>query len=268
MDRMIRRFLLTCSAVVAILVPLPGLAADRFEIQVYDTDVGEPGQFGLELHSNYTLAGKRKGEYAGQIAQHGAGHLTFEPAIGLTDFLELGGYIQFLAAPDVGATFAGVKGRLKFVVPERLHLPLHLGLNIEVGRVPSRIEQDGWANEFRPIIAWTDGVWLLDINPIFGYALTGHEAFKPEFEPCGKIAWNTQRGFAIGAEYYSGLGLMGEGFAPLNDQAHIVFATLDLAAAKDGTHDTSWEFNLGVGRGLTGGTAAEWEVKSIVGRAF
>ena len=111
-------------------------------------------------------------------------------------------------------------------------------------------------------------MWLLDINPIFGYALTGPEAFKPDFEPCGKIAWNTQRGFAIGAEYYTGLGLMSRGFSALKDQEHIAYATLDLAAAKDGSHDSGWELNLGVGRGLTSGTSADWEVKSIVGRGF
>ena len=166
------------------------------------------------------------------------------------------------------ARYGGVKLRAKFVVPERLQLPVHLGLNVEVGLVPHSMEQSGWANEFRPILAWTDGVWFAGVNPIFGYALTGKDAFRPEFEPCGKLAWNTQKGFAIGAEYYSGLGLLSEGLATLKDQEHIVFATVDLAAAKDGTRDTGWEFNFGVGRGLTSGSSATWEVKSIVGRGF
>ena len=265
---MTSRFYLASLVAATLAWPLSALGADRFEIQVYDTDVNDPGSFALEMHTNFTPVGKRVGDYAGQIPQHRAGHLTFEPAVGLTDFLELGGYLQFLAEPGAGAQFAGAKGRLKFVAPERLHLPLHLGLNIEVGRVPHGVEQSGWANEFRPIIAWTDGVWLVDVNPIFGYALTGAAAFKPEFEPCAKLAWNTQHGFAVGAEYYSGLGLISEGFSTLRDQEHIVFATFDLAEAKDAHSESNWEFNAGIGRGLTSGTAATWEIKTIVGKGF
>jgi hypothetical protein len=32
-------------------------AQDRFEIQVYDTEVAEAFHFGLELHTNYVLSG-------------------------------------------------------------------------------------------------------------------------------------------------------------------------------------------------------------------
>lgn len=251
------------------LIALPVHALDQFEIQVYDDDVGEPGQFGLELHTNYTMKGQREAEFSGGVPSHQALRMTLEPAIGVTDWLELGAYLQFLVQPDAGARWAGGKVRAKFVVPERAKLPVHLGINVELGRVPAEIEEHGWANEFRPIVAWTNGVWTAAFNPIFGYALTGPDAFKPDIEPCGKVAWNTQRGFAVGVEYYAGLGLLSQGLSPLGQQEHLVFATIDLAHAKDATPDPdAWELNAAIGHGLTSGTAQEWVVKTIIGKGF
>jgi hypothetical protein len=164
------------------------------------------------------------------------------------------------------------------VLPEHvqrsLGLPVFLGLNAEVGRIPKAFEPNGWANEFRPIVGWRDDSWLVVVNPIFGYALTGPDRFKPELEPCGKIAWNTQRGFSLGAEYYAGLGAPGDGFLPWRSQAHLLFAVLDLAppAAQGGaaTHeqDSPWELNLGAGLGLTAETAQHLVLKVILGRSF
>ena len=251
------------------LQALPAQALDRFEIQVYDDDVNEPGSFGLEVHGNYTIVGHRSGDYPGAAPAHQAARLTLEPAIGVTDWLEFGAYLQFFVQPDAGALWGGAKVRAKFVVPERMHLPVHLGLNAELGIVPHALEQNGWANEFRPIVAWTDGVWTAAFNPIFGYALTGSERFKPEFEPCGKLSWNTQHGFAIGVEYYAGLGLLSEGFAPLGQQEHLAFAVFDLAPPKDAVENKkAWELNAAIGHGLTSGTAQEWVVKTIVGKPF
>jgi len=101
------------------------------------------------------------------------------------------------------------------VVPKRLGLPLFLGLNVEVGRVPRAVEEAGWANEFRPIVGWTNGWFLIDVNPIMGYALSGPEKYQLDFEPAGKVSVNTQLGFALGVEHYSGLGLLREGLSPL-----------------------------------------------------
>lgn len=263
--RILPRLLLLTLAAFAV----PAHAIDRFEIQVYDDDVAAPGQFGLEVHGNYTVVGQRSGDYPGAVPAHQTARMTLEPAIGVTEWLEFGAYLQFLVQPDVGARWGGAKVRAKFVVPERLHLPVHLGINVELGRVPAEIEEHGWANEFRPIVAWTNGVWTAALNPIFGYALTGPDKFKPEFEPCGKVSWNTQRGFAVGVEYYAGLGLMSEGFSPVGQQEHLAFATFDLAAPKDAAEDKkAWELNAAIGHGLTSGTAQEWVVKTIVGKPF
>ncbi len=252
------------------LWPRTGMALDQFEIQVYEAEVNRPGQFALELHSNYTFQGREHPDYTGELPPDRVGRFTLEPAIGITDYFELGGYLQTMVSPSEGAQWAGWKLRGKFVVPERLNWPVFVGLNIEVGRVPLSVEEHGWANEFRPIVGYRDGYVLLNFNPIFGYALSGPDRFRPDFEPAGKVAINTQLGFELGVEYYAALGYFNK-MSPLTNQEHLVFATFDLAhpahstAPEDGN---PWELNVAMGRGLTESTGRDWIIKTIVGRAF
>jgi hypothetical protein len=245
---------------------------DRFEIQVYEAEVNRPGQFGLELHSNYTIQGRKEAEYEGQIPPNHLARFTLEPALGVTDWFELGAYLQSLVAPDYGAKWGGAKLRAKLVVPERLHLPVFLGINLEIGHVPAAVADSGWANEFRPILGYRNGWVLVDVNPIFGYALSGPDQFKPDFQPAGKVAINTQAGFELGVEYYTSLGYWADGFSALRKQEHMLFAVMDLARPaseiQSEHEEDGWELNVAVGRGLTQGTGPDWIVKSIVGKAF
>jgi hypothetical protein len=252
------------------LVTTRALALDAFEIQVYEAEVNRPGQFGLELHSNASIQGHATPEYPEQIPPNHVARFTLEPALGITEWLELGAYLQTMITPH-GGKFGGAKLRAKFVLPERFCKPFFFGINAEVGRVPRTVEAEGWANEFRPIIGWSNGRFLVDVNPIFGYALSGPQRFRPDFEPAGKVAVNTDRGFMLGVEYYAGLGLVTSGFSPWRDQEHLVFATFDLVepvGQPEGQGANPWELNLGVGRSLTEGTPSRWLVKAIVGRAF
>ncbi len=274
------------SGVVAVLLalaaawPIPGAALDRFEIQVYQADINAPGQLGLELHLNYTFTGVDRPEYPGQVPPDQVGRLTLEPAVGVTEWLELGAYLQFMLAPGGDARFGGTKVRAKLVVPEsvqqRLGIPVFLGLNVELGRVPASVEQAGWANEFRPIVGWKDHRWLLVANPIFGYALSGPDRFRVDLEPCAKVAFDTQLGFAVGAEYYAGLGYIGSGFLPVRDQEHLLLGAVDLVAPARGrdvpagspAHASPWELNVALGGALTAATGQHFIAKAIVGRSF
>jgi len=249
-----------------LLAPSTAGATDPFEIQVYQPDLNPPGRFGLEVHLNQSLAGRRTGEGPDQIAPHHVGRMTLEPALGLTRWLEVGGYLQGFITPDGETHVGGVKLRAKVVPPRTPGSAFFWGVNVELGRVPATVEAAGWANEFRPFVGWDDGRWLLDVNPIFGYALTGPEAFRPDLEPCGKLGWNTQRGFMLGLEYYTGLGPIGDGPA-WSQQEHTLYAAFDLAPPAGGP-EPDWELNIGLGRGLTEGSPNAWIAKAIVGRSF
>lgn len=263
-------------------------ALDAFEIQIYEAEVNRPWQPGLEVHTNYTFSGIKTPEYAGQEVPHGALRLTLEPALGITEFLEVGAYLQNLVNRDGEYRFSGFKLRTKWVVPKRYTGKFFFGMNMEVGRVPHAIEEEGWANEFRPIAGYYDGHLLFDINPIFGYALSGTDKFRPDFEPGAKAGFNTQKGFMLGVEYYAGLGYLSRFTSPVSQQDHLVFVTFDLAEpaaetalalalAKPGQSnppaekeedDGEWELNVGFGTSLTDATPQHFILKTIVGRAF
>ena len=42
--------------------------AQTDEIQVYDADINNPGQFSLQLHNNYTPIGRKQPDFRGGIA--------------------------------------------------------------------------------------------------------------------------------------------------------------------------------------------------------
>lgn len=253
------------------LVPAPARPVDRFEIQVYEGEINQPGQVGLEVHLNGTVRGTRAPEYPGQLPPHRVGRITLEPSLGVLEWLELGAYLQFLAAPGGDQRFGGWKGRVKLVVPERLTGAFTLGLNVELARVPAAIEQDRWGNELRPIVAWHAGRFRAAVNPILGWALAGSDKLRADLEPCGKVAFDTRLGFSVGAEYFTSLGFA-DALLPAREQEHLLLAVLDYVPRSPepppGAPEQEWELNLGVGGALTDVPGPHLLVKAIVGRAF
>ncbi len=245
---------------------LPAAALDRFEIQVYEEDVNEPGHFGVELHSNFTGRGERTPTYPGEIPPYHTARFTLEPSYGVTSWLELGAYLQALTAPSQGLQFGGVKGRVKMVAPKILGENYFLGLNVEVARLPLAVEPEAWVSEFRPFLGYSSGWVLLDVNPIIGYAWTGKDKFRVDLEPAAKVSLNTQLGFAVGVEYYAELGFV-DAILPLRDQPHYLFGVLDLTPPR-GAPRSDWEVNIAVGGGVNGPTDQQLIVKTIVGRGW
>jgi hypothetical protein len=247
------------------LLPAAAAPLDRFEIQVYEPDLNDPGQVGLELHLNTTARGERTPAYPGEIPPHHTFRATLEPAVGVARWLELGGYLQTLTAPGEGARFAGWKARAKLVLPQPEGARFFCGISLEVARLPKAVAEEPWSNEFRPFLGWTDGTWLLDLNPIFGWVLTGPDKLRLELEPAAKVSWNTQRGVALGVEWYAELGFL-DALHRASQQAHYLLLVLDLAEAA-GSERSPWELDLAVGGGLA---AADQKlmVKAIVGRSF
>ena len=251
----------------ALLLAFPCLAMDKFEIQVYQGEHNDPGQPSAELHSNYTVSGHTAPAYPDETPPDRALRFTLEPAVGITRWLELGAYLQTMVSPDAGAQFGGWKLRAKFIAPPAFGGHLILGINVELGRVPASVEEEGWANEFRPIIGLDLGRFGFTLNPLFGFALTGPEAGRPDFEPAAKAKWNTNLGFAAGLEHYAALGRFDQGFVGLRAQEHLTFLAFDLEPAV-GAQPGSWELNVALGRSWTDATPQQWIVKAIVGLAM
>jgi hypothetical protein len=177
-------------------------------------------------------------------------HLTFEPSIGVTDFWELGGYLQTALDPDGTWRFDGVKLRSKFIIPAKSDARWKLGVNFELA-----YSSGEWDAEVRPIVAWENERWAFAFNPIVGISKD-----DPTFEPCGYALIKFAPVLSVGLEYYAGLGPMAR-FAPLSQQEHYVYEVVNLLALK-------WlELNLGLGQGLTA-ASDRLVFKTIIGVAW
>src|SRR5262245_27267654 len=95
------RPLLLATATWILFAPPQAWAVDPYEVQVYEGDINDPRQPGVELHANTSARTLR---------------LTLEPSFGVLEWWELGAYLQ--SATTFGPTdpeFAGFKLRSKFV---------------------------------------------------------------------------------------------------------------------------------------------------------
>jgi hypothetical protein len=232
---------------------------DVFEIQVYEGDINQPGQPGLELHTNFVADGRRQAQPGG-VAPHHLLRTTLEPSFGVLPWWELGAYLQVGVEAGAGRShFGGFKLRTKFVVPRDRTGDFVLGLNVELGRGGAAFGDADWDTELRPILVYAPPGWLFAVNPILGWAVTGARRAAPDLEPAAKVRRDTRLGVGFGLEYYAGLGALSAPAAPSAEE-HFLYVAADLV-------DAPFELNLAVGRGLTDATDP-WTVKMIVGKAF
>jgi hypothetical protein len=229
-------------AVGSFFFAMQAIAMDAFEIQVYDAEINTPGKSTLETHINTVPSGVPTSGYQGQVPNHQMSHLTFEGALGMTDFWELGAYLQTALLPNGNYDFAGAKLRTKFVVPKKTTEPWQFGANFEIAYVPFNFEQYLWAAEIRPILGYTVDRFAFTINPIIGINLVPNLAQAPDFGPCAKVVVDTHRGFGLGLEYYADFGAMPNATA-IGQSEQYLFAAIDLL-------EGPLELNAGLGGGL------------------
>jgi hypothetical protein len=254
--RVVRRILALSAAAFFSAWASRASAVDPFEIQVYDGTSDPRGAGGLELHLNHVFSGHYEAVPPEQPL-YGQTHMTLEPSYGLTDFWELGAYLQSAMMPDGTLKWAGAKLRSKFVTPNR-NEGWRLGLNLEVSWIPSEFDQSTWGSELRPIVAWSGKGWLFAFNPIVDQALGAPVASDgPFFEPALKVARDVGTFCALGFEYYSSIGPVVKPL-PWAEQEHTLYEVLDLLAFRD------LELNMGIGEGLTRASQGI-TVKAIVG---
>jgi len=87
-----RRCFLALALLAAILFATPSRAQDNYEIQVYGSELVDPGHTMFELHSNFTIDGSRT-VVDGVYPTNHAEHETLEITHGFTDYFECGFYI-------------------------------------------------------------------------------------------------------------------------------------------------------------------------------
>jgi hypothetical protein len=244
----------------ALLLSRPAHGQDNYEIQVYGSETVAAGRTMVELHSNYTVNGQRD-TINGVLPSNHALHETLEVTYGFTSWFETGFYVFSSIQPHEGWQWVGDHIRPRVRVPEEWHWPVGLSLSTEVGYQQPSFSEDTWTWEIRPIIDKQWGRWYISLNPDFEKSLEGLNANQGfTFAPSAKVSFDLTKVVTVGVEYYSSLGPVGH-FDAWDEQQHQIFPVVDLNLSPD------WEFNFGVGFGLTHSTD-DLIVKLIVGYRF
>jgi hypothetical protein len=245
---------------IALLFALPLVAQNNYEIQVYPSELVPPGNTMVELHSNFTIQGT-KSSIGGVLPTEHQLHETIEITRGVTDWFECGLYIFTAAQSQTGWQWVGDHIRPRVRVPESWKWPVGVSLSTEIGYQRQQYSTALWDWEIRPIIDKQIGHWYMSFNPAIDKALQGPDVKRGfEFSPDFKVGYDITKVVNAGFEYYGALGPFNE-FDPLHNQMQQLFPCIDLNVSP------KWEFNFGVGVGMTGGTD-HLLVKMIVGYRF
>jgi hypothetical protein len=246
---------------VACVFACPALAQDNYEIQVYGSETMAPGKTMVELHSNFTIDGSKKVEN-GVVPTNHALHETIEITQGINDWFETGFYIFTSYNPIQGGYgWVGDHIRPRVRAPESWKLPVGLSLSAEFGYQRAKYSEDTWSLELRPIIDKQLGKWYLAFNPTVDRAFHGPGvALGVTFSPNFKLGYDVTKKVNMGFEYYGSVGPV-TGFDPFHEQQQQFIPAIDLNLSPN------WEFNAGIGVGVTGVTD-HLIVKFILGRRF
>ena len=241
--------LLACAA--------PAWAQDNYEIQVYGSETVPKDSTMVEFHTNFTAVGDK----LSLRPTHHALHETLEITHGWNDWFETGFYFFNYAHSGYGFEYVGSHIRPRVRAPEKWHWPVGVSLSTEIGYVRPVFSADTWTLELRPIVDKKIGPWYLSFNPALEKALVGANANKSfEFSPNAKISYDLTKRVAFGIEYYGAFGEIAN-FDPAAEQEQQFFPAFDLDLGP------RWEFNAGVGVGVTRSTD-RLIVKVILGRRF
>jgi len=236
---------------------LPSRARAIDEIQVYNAEIAQVGQWELEQHLNYVARGPTQPDFPGGLVPNHSLNGTPELAYGVTDWWELGLYAPF-ALQENGVFYSDAfKVRSLFVPPDAEKRDFFYGANFEFSYTTPKFAQTRFGAELRPIVGVRNSDFELIVNPIVDFAPGDHGSV--DFAPAVRLAHKFEKNFSLGLEYYADFGQIGH-FLPLQQQKHDLFAVTDFKLGE-------FDVNFGVGHGFTSGSD-RLIFKTIVGYAF
>ena len=235
-------------------------AQGNYEVQVYASDLVSKGVTMVELHSNFTASGSKTTTDSTLPTNHQV-HETVEITHGFNEWFETGFYQFTSIQPDGSWEWVGTHIRPRFAVPERYKLPVGISISNEIGYQRPLFSADTWTWEIRPIVDKKIRGLYLAFNPTFDKSFHGPSKDNGfEFSPNIKFSYDVTKKVALGMEYYGAYGPV-TGFDPLRDQQQQIIPAVDIDFGKN------WEFNFGVGIGVTQATD-HLLVKAILGYRF
>ena len=161
-----------CLIVAACVASAPARAVD--EIQVYNAEIAETGQWTLQQHLNYAINGRKEPDFPGGLIPHHALNGTPELAYGINSWWEMGWYAPFAVDRDGRFFSDGFKWRNLFVVPDAAKRDFFYGVNFEASYATPPFSQTKYNLEIRPIIGVRKGDYEFIVNPIVDIGF-GHD---------------------------------------------------------------------------------------------
>jgi hypothetical protein len=243
----------------AVFIVRPALAADQVhdEIEVYNAEIAQVGQWTYEQHFNYAWRGQTQPEFPGGFVSNHSLQGTPEFAYGITDWWEGAFYLPYAVTGAGEFLSDGAKIRSLFVIPDAAKRSFFYGVNFELGYELPQFSLTSWNLEIRPIIGVRNAQWEFIVNPIVdvGFGSAG----EADFAPAVRLARKLGEDRFIGLEYYADFGKIGD-FLPLQQQSQQLFAVTDFKVH-------AVDVQLGVGYGFTPGSDG-LVLKAIIGYAF
>ncbi|MDB5029342.1 hypothetical protein [Mucilaginibacter sp.] len=235
-------------------------AQDNYEIQVYGSETVEKGHTMVELHSNFTFDGS-KSTTDGVLPTNHVFHETIEITHGWTPWFETGFYLFNTIGNDGRTAYVGSHIRPRVAVPESWHWPIGVSLSLEYGFQKAAYSANTSTMEIRPIIDKKWGGLYVSINPTLDQSFVGPDQNRGLiFSPNVKGSYDVTKVVALGLEYYGSTGPFFN-YDSIQQQQHQLFVATDL------NFNPNWEFNAGLGKGLTNSTDRTI-FKIILGRRF
>jgi hypothetical protein len=222
---------------------LPSTAAWAVdEIQVYNGEIAQSGQWTLQQHFNYAINGRKDPDFPNGLVPNHALNGTPELAYGVNEWWEMGWYAPFAVDQNGRFYSDAFKIRQLFVSPNAAKREFFYGVNFELSYATPKFSQTRFNMEIRPIIGVRKGDWEFIVNPIvdIGFGNDG----DVEFVPAARLARKLGEDFSIGVEYYTALGPIGN-FLPFSEQQHNIYGVVDFKVGR-------FDVNFGVGYGFTG----------------
>jgi hypothetical protein len=227
------------------------------EIQVYIDDMSDPGQFGLDVHTNDVATGSSSRDYPGEQSPLHRFRVTPEFAYGLTPNIELGAYLPLATLDGDGRVgLYGAKLRIKFIAPKAQGQNWFWGANLEIGAETHQLDENPYNAELKGIAGFRSGPWLAAFNANVDFKLSGPVATRASLDLDAKVSYALSKTLAVGFETYNGAGEFGR----LGDFGHSEassFATIDKSFGR-------WDVNFGIGSGY-GGNRDRLIIKAIIG---
>jgi hypothetical protein len=247
------------TSVVFMVTTRTAFAVDQVhdEIQVYNADIAEIGQWTYEQHLNFAGVGQTIPEFPGGFTSNHSLQGTPEFAYGTTDWWEGGFYLPFAVTGNGEFLSDGAKVRSLLVIPDAAKRNFFYGVNFELGYEMPQFSPTPWALEIRPIIGVRNKDWEFIVNPIVDVSFGPFG--EADFAPAARLARNLGEDRFIGLEYYSDFGKIGN-VLPLQQQYQELYAVTDFKVKEV-------DVELGVGYGFTSGSD-RLMFKAIIGYAF